>query len=116
MSFPLPGCQLRAMTIYLKQFTDCTNAGDVASLAITSHITGDDVRVIGEMPFDKPNLIAIGSILHWADPHSVIWGSGLIAEDVRLPAAPKKILAVRGHLTRRQLERQGITCHAVFGD
>ena len=70
--------------IRLKQFTARPNAGDAASAVIVSELGGEDVLVVGEEPCGAPNLIAIGSILHWADPNSVIWGTGLIHEGVPL--------------------------------
>jgi pyruvyltransferase len=104
------------VTIHLKQFTDVPNAGDRASSLVASHVAGDDVRIIGEDPCGGPNLIGIGSILHWADAHSVVWGTGFISEAIGLAAAPKAIAAVRGHLTRERLERLGIRCPLSVGD
>jgi pyruvyltransferase len=104
------------MTIYLKQFTDQPNAGDAASSVIVSRIANDSVQIIGETPYAKSNLIAIGSILHWADENSIVWGTGLIAASAKPAVPPKDIVAVRGHLTRGVLIRQGISCPAVFGD
>jgi hypothetical protein len=98
------------MTVYLKQFTEQPNAGDVASSVIVSRIINDQIHIIGETPFAKPNLIAIGSILHWVDKNSIVWGTGFIAETTKLATPPKCILAVRGHLTRESLKKQGIRC------
>jgi pyruvyltransferase len=104
------------LTIRVKQFTDVPNAGDRASSLVASYVARDDVRVIGEDPCAEPNLIGIGSILHWADARSVIWGTGFISETIGLAAAPKAIAAVRGHLTRERLERLGIRCPPAVGD
>ncbi|WP_188394027.1 polysaccharide pyruvyl transferase family protein [Mesorhizobium sp. SARCC-RB16n] len=104
------------MTLYLKQYSAVPNAGDVASALITSRISGEDVRIVGEPPCNRPNLVGLGSILHWADENSIIWGSGFISENVILPVNPKSIAAVRGLLTYDRLRRQGFPCAAVFGD
>lgn len=101
--------------IRLKQFTARPNAGDAASAVIVSELGGEEVLVVGEEPCGAPNLIAIGSILHWADPNSVIWGTGLIHEGVPL-IPPRALYAVRGRLTRDVLHAQGVICPEMFGD
>ena len=105
-----------SVTLYLKQYSDVPNAGDVASAKIISRISGEDIRIIGEESCSRPNLVGLGSILHWADENSIVWGSGFISENVILPIKPRSIVAVRGPLTYDRLRRQGIPCAAVFGD
>jgi hypothetical protein len=102
--------------INLKQFTDVQNAGDIFSSMVVAHICNDRVRSIGEAPFNGPNLIAAGSILHWADTNSVVWGTGLLWDDIELKAAPKVVLSVRGAYTWESLARRGITSPPLFGD
>lgn len=51
-----------------------------------------------------PHLMGVGSILRLANEHSWVWGSGIIGEGYwpeRLD--PKKILALRGPITRQRL-------------
>jgi pyruvyltransferase len=102
--------------LYLKQFTKLPNAGDVASENIVSHLLKSPVAISGDTPLQAPNLIAIGSILHWADRNSIIWGTGLISQDTRLRARPAKIVALRGHLTRNRLTADGVRCPELVGD
>lgn len=53
--------------------------------------------------------------MHWSDPFSIIWGTGLIAE--KFPVVrPHAIYAVRGKLTRDEVIAQGIDCPEVYGD
>ena len=103
------------MSITLKQFTETANVGDAIGSRIVEAITGRTVRIVGEEPQTVPNLIGIGSIAHWSDPNSVLWGCGLIAAhlEVRAPAA---VLAVRGKLTRDELSARGIRCGDLLGD
>lgn len=59
----------------------------------------------------------IGSIISFGnDPNTIIWGSGLIrpVQDFKRPI--KKILAVRGPLTRKELLKNGYDCPEVYGD
>ncbi len=104
------------MVIALKQFTKYPNAGDKASAAIVAHLTGESVRVLGEEEYALPNLLAIGSILHWTDSSSVIWGTGLISGSLGVRTRPLAILATRGNLTRRRLLEMGIDSPATTGD
>jgi pyruvyltransferase len=103
------------MTVYLKQYSERPNVGDAIGSLIVEAIGGRATCIVGEAPLAVPNLIGIGSIAHWADERSVLWGCGLIAEhlEVRAPAA---VLAVRGYLTRDNLVRRGIACGDLVGD
>lgn len=52
----------------------------------------------------QPNFMVIGSIIGWmTNKDSIIWGSGVREPDNPLPAIPRKVLAVRGPLTRKYL-------------
>lgn len=59
---------------------------------------------------------AIGSIVHLATSEKVIWGSGMMTAEKLPKAKPKKILAVRGPLTRERLVANGFDCPEVYGD
>lgn len=100
----------------LKQFTKFGNAGDVASSIIVSHILQTQVQIIGEGPSDSPNLIGIGSILHWSDANSVVWGAGYINQTICFPNSPRSILAVRGELTLERLRNSGHQVSPLLGD
>ena len=60
----------------------------------------------------------IGSIIEsLANKESIIWGSGaMYGGEKVLYEKPKKVLAVRGPLTRKYLLSQGVDCPEVYGD
>ena len=60
----------------------------------------------------------IGSILNFGgvDENTVIWGSGIRNINKKIEKSPKKVLAVRGPLTRNQLLKQNIECPEIYGD
>jgi len=65
----------------------------------------------------KPVYYAIGSVLPAVNTTSaVVWGSGFMDSSDRLAVIPRKVLAVRGPLTRDKLLRQGVECPEVYGD
>ncbi len=104
------------MTIRLKTFTGKANAGDAASQFIVEKILGTNVEVWSQANANGPNLIALGSILQWADKQSVVWGSGYINTKVAPSELPAHILAVRGPLTRDRLHAQGCYGDFILGD
>ena len=64
-----------------------------------------------------PVVSAIGSVLHLIKKqNTIVWGSGLINEQLLPPVRPRKILAVRGPLTRNVLLSHGYDCPEVYGD
>ena len=65
----------------------------------------------------QPYFMVIGSIIGWMTyKDSIIWGSGMREPDNPLPAIPRKVLAVRGPLTRKYLISQGVECPEIYGD
>ena len=102
--------------IYLKQFSEVQNVGDVLSARVVAHVSNLEVRPIGEAAFDGANLIAAGSIAHWSDSNSILWGCGLVNDWIEPNGIPARVLAVRGRLTRDRLTSCGIPCGDLFGD
>jgi len=65
----------------------------------------------------KDNYMIIGSSLTLlCNSESIVWGAGVIDNAEELLAHPKKVLAVRGPLSRQYLLERGIECPAVYGD
>lgn len=63
-------------------------------------------------------LLAVGSILHFARPGDVVWGSGVNGKSVQLrhEVADLDVRAVRGPLTAEFLRSRGVDVPAVYGD
>ncbi len=76
--------------------------------------------IVGKYTWNFRNLteyLCIGSIITWMTKENfVIWGAGVVYPDQPLKYKPKKVLAVRGPLTRRYLIRQGVECPEIYGD
>jgi pyruvyltransferase len=105
-----------APPIPLKQFTGFPNAGDVASGRLVAAITGRKVTLLGKEANPTVNLTGIGSILEWADAESIVWGTGMMFPLGQPLAPPRRLLAVRGALTRKRLAELGITPPDLVGD
>lgn len=87
-----------------------SNFGDLLSPMIVSHYSGHPVHY-AEQP---PKLLAVGSVLHFATPGDIVWGSGL-RHECTLPQN-LAVHAVRGPMTREFLLKSGIDCPEVYGD
>ena len=95
-----------------------TNFGDALSEKIVERMIGGPIE-IAEKPFlGKKKLLAIGSILNYAEDNDIIWGTGVngknAKEDYRFTSLD--VRAVRGPLTRDYLISMGIDCPEVYGD
>jgi len=105
-----------ASTVHLKQFTKVANAGDAASSYVVSRLLKVDLVTSEDQPLTLPNLLGVGSILHWADRRSIVWGTGFLSREVALRNPPAAIAAVRGHLTAERLRQMGLAAPSVLGD
>lgn len=64
----------------------------------------------------RTHYLCIGSIIQWySNKNAIIWGSGLLYSTDKIHP-PKKVLAVRGPLTRECLLKCGIECPPIYGD
>ena len=95
------------------------NYGDLLAKYLVEKISGKEVKWVHpkKQPwykFDKTNYVTIGSIIHHASKHSVVWGSGIIDKEQQITKADYK--AVRGPQTRKYLLEQGYQSPEVYGD
>ncbi len=98
------------------------NWGDDLNYYLFNYITDKQIICYRDLIFykchlHKENILAIGSIIeNLTNVDSIIWGAGVLYGDCSLTVKPKKVLAVRGPLSRQYLLNQGINCPAIYGD
>ena len=91
------------------------NWGDDINKVLVEKLSGKKVIPYHCSFFPQKHFICIGSVIQWySNERSIIWGSGML--EPCKPNSPKKILAVRGPLSRKILLENGIPCPAVYGD
>jgi pyruvyltransferase len=94
------------------------NFGDYLSKIIVSKILADKGYFLEEKTPSSGRLLAIGSILHFANSNDVIWGTGVngkISESEH-KYVQLDVRAVRGPLTREFLLQKGINVPEIYGD
>ncbi len=95
-----------------------TNFGDKLSPYLVEKITGKKPQrasFITTFLGLKENYSAIGSLFSFIGSKTTVWGTGIIGTK-QLIRKPKKILAVRGPLTRQELIKRNIPCPRIYGD
>lgn len=94
------------------------NFGDHLSRVVVSRILGERGLTLDDEVARSARLLAIGSILHFAQDGDVVWGSGVNGKvpDECFTAAQLDVRAVRGPLTAEFLRRRGHRVPPVYGD
>ncbi len=97
------------------------NLGDQLSTVIVEKILQER-----GIPMDKPvrktrHLLAVGSILGWADHDAAVWGSGILSPKVIVWLTQKgyirlDVRAIRGPISRDVLTAMGYAVPEVYGD
>ena len=74
--------------------------------------------IIGRYLLRRDNVLFIGSIITGlSNSKSIVVGSGLSPDQTTKPlVSPKKIISVRGPLTRQYLQDHSIVCPPIYGD
>lgn len=72
--------------------------------------------IIGKL-FDRNKYMCIGSVVTMFDLHNtIVWGTGVLSSKFTVTGLPKKVISVRGPLSRQFLLEKGIDCPSVYGD
>lgn len=112
----------QGLPLYYWQQPEFVNFGDYISLKLVERIVATPVKV---MQYRKPKnnpqkLLAIGSILFFANENDVVWGTGINGKQTNLANfqfSRLDVRAVRGPLTRDFLfQNFGILAPEVYGD
>jgi len=102
--------------IPLKVAPDNGNWGDILSPVLIKKLTGIDMPVVyGNTHRKQAHLLAIGSLLRWANKNTTVWGTGFLSNSMKVKGRPH-ICAVRGPSTRERLQQLGIDCPEIYGD
>lgn len=101
--------------IPLSYYTGVPNVGDLANADLVSAIGGAPSYQTRDVHL--PHLLAVGSVMEWAQPSSIIWGAGVM-DPVRGigGAVAQNIHAVRGALSLTCLHDHGISVDVPLGD
>ena len=94
------------------------NFGDYLSSVIVTKMACTKGYFLSEELSRPKRLLAVGSILHFAQDGDIIWGSGVngkVAAEQH-GFSDLDVRAVRGPLTRDYLERRGIKVPEIYGD
>ena len=83
--------------IRARWYNEDNNWGDKLNPILIKAISGQDV--VYTKRAGHPKYIVVGSILHYADNKSMVWGAGLISPKHK-PRGNPFVLAVRGPLTK----------------
>ncbi len=97
------------------------NFGDVLNSELIRLITGNEPNIVNNSfinPDNEDIYMVIGSVIGWSTKETIIWGTGKMSDTdaTMFKEKPKKILAVRGKLTREELIKRGFKCPKVYGD
>jgi pyruvyltransferase len=106
----------RRDVIYLDYRPYHKNFGDEFNLWLVAELSGRRIIKVQSEYFTGVHMMAAGSILDHAKASTIVWGSGLISEEVSFSNELHDIRAVRGKLTYARLLAKGIKCPTVFGD
>jgi pyruvyltransferase len=87
------------------------NVGDMLTIPIVEYFLGVKAENVKDNDVNK--LVGVGSILSWVPREGdVIWGSGLISDQVKTLPVNCKVLALRGKLSAKNIDSNCST----FGD
>ena len=97
---------------------DALNFGDFLSQVVTDLMLAKRGMTLADETTRKYQLLAIGSVLHFARDGAVIWGTGVNGKvsETKHTFHHLDVRAVRGPLTRQFLIDRGISVPEIYGD
>lgn len=106
----------RGNVLYVDYRVYKNNFGDLINKMLLEELSGLKVVRVESDYFNHEHILAIGSVLGNARSQSIVWGSGFISDEIYPNIMPKRVLAVRGKLSRDKLLSQKIQCPEIYGD
>lgn len=107
----------------LVNYSNFANFGDQLSPFITEKLSGKKAVQYNKRGLVKifrglglKNYMVTGSILQRADINTVVYGVGFMYSNNKLECKPKDVYSVRGKLSAKILENQGIKDPYCYGD
>lgn len=98
------------------------NWGDDLNYYFLKELTGRPIVLYHNFKLAKllhlKNYLCIGTLLdavNYSNQQTIVWGSGVSGQE-RSFIHPRRILAVRGKLTKDFCDRYDVSCQQVFGD
>jgi pyruvyltransferase len=109
------------LPLYYWQQPHFVNFGDFLSVKVVERMINGPVRIYKKKPnFHEKKLLAIGSILFFANNNDVIWGSGINGKKLDksdYSFSNLDVRAIRGPLSRQFLyDNFQIECPEIYGD
>lgn len=89
-------------------FDSIDNVGDLINPYLVNKLSGKRAHQVKSRSIK--HLVGLGSMFHMANKNSVIWGTGIISDDVNFRKMTNchSVNAVRGHLTKNILIENGV--------
>ena len=108
------------LPLYYWQQKEFVNFGDYLSVKIVERMTGAPVDIYRKTSIPQKKLLALGSLLYFANTGDVLWGTGSnnkFPDKKDYSFTDLDVRAVRGPLTREFLQTNfGIECPEIYGD
>lgn len=101
--------------IPITYYTGVPNVGDLANANLVSAVGNANSYQISDVA--HTHLLAVGSTMEWAQPKSIVWGTGVIHPSKGVGGVTREnIYSLRGELTRQCLYDQKIPTDVPIGD
>lgn len=109
--------------ILIEGYPESANFGDALNSRLALFLSDKEkvlypkfVRVLKSKLAKLPSYAIIGSVVQSVRPNSLIWGAGIIRQDIQHLPKPNKIYAIRGPKSREILLKSNVDCPEIYGD